>query len=54
LASGGYPWTVVRVENRSQYIATLENIHNQFDMTEFAEFIKSEMKQRHGISPKKK
>ncbi len=47
LASGGYPWTVIRVENRSKYIATLENTHNQFDITEFTEFIKSEMKQRH-------
>ncbi len=52
LASGGYPWTVIRVENRSKYITTLENTHNQFDMTEFTEFIKSEMKQRQNIRTK--
>ena len=43
LASGGYPWTVVRVENRSQYISILENTHINFDMTAFTCFIKSEM-----------
>jgi hypothetical protein len=43
LASGGYPWTVVRVDNRSQYISILENSHNKFDMTDFTQFIHSEM-----------
>lgn len=44
LASGGYPWTVVRVANRHQYISILENTHTQFDLTNFAEFICIEMK----------
>ncbi len=43
LASVGYHWTVVRFANRSQYIDTLENTHNTFDMTEFTNFIKAEM-----------
>lgn len=43
LASGGYPWTVVRVENRDKYISTLENTHRCFDMADFAKFIKFEM-----------
>jgi hypothetical protein len=44
LASGGYPWTVVRVENKTQYISTLEATHSHFDMTAFTNFIKTEMK----------
>ncbi|TAK73068.1 MAG: Fic family protein [Gammaproteobacteria bacterium] len=43
LASGGYPWTVVRVDNRNKYISILENTHTRFDMTDFADFIKDEM-----------
>jgi Fic family protein len=43
LASGGYPWTIVHLNNRSQYITTLENTHLNFDMTAFTCFIKAEM-----------
>jgi len=43
LASGGYPWTVVRVDNRKEYISILENTHMNFDMTAFSTFIKTEM-----------
>lgn len=44
LASGGYPWTVIRVENRTQYISTLENTHIKFDITGFTKFIGEEVK----------
>lgn len=43
LASGGYPWTVVRVDNRKKYISVLENTHIRFDLTDFTNFIKEEM-----------
>lgn len=43
LASGGYPWTVVRVTNRNSYISILEKTHTEFDLTDFTKFIKSEM-----------
>src|SRR3990167_2266531 len=43
LASGGYPWTVIRVKNRNKYISILEQTHNQFDLTAFAQFVKDEM-----------
>lgn len=43
LASGGYPWTVIRVENRNKYINILENTHTKFDLTDFTKFIKEEM-----------
>lgn len=49
LASGGYPWTVVRVDQRNKYISTLENTHMQFDMTNFTKFIKTEMDATHFI-----
>lgn len=46
LASGGYPWTVIRVDNRKQYISRLENTHTEFNMTAFTHFIKTEMKHK--------
>jgi len=42
-ASGGYPWTVVRVDNRNQYISILENTHLEFDLLPFSRFIHDEM-----------
>ncbi len=54
LASGGYPWTVVRVENRNRYISILENTHLQFNMVEFTRFIREEMeKTRNWSVPRK-
>lgn len=38
LASGGYPWTVIRVENRRAYMAALEAASVEGDLTPFAEF----------------
>lgn len=42
-ASGGYFWTVVRVNQRNHYINTLENTHTNFDLTDFTKFIAAEM-----------
>ncbi|MFI5158660.1 MAG: Fic family protein [Sphingobacteriales bacterium] len=39
LASGGYPWTVIPVEQRDTYMHTLEAASVTGDITEFAEFI---------------
>ena len=39
LASGGYPWTVVRVEDRASYLAALEAASVQLDVGPFARFI---------------
>jgi hypothetical protein len=44
LASGGYPWTVVRFERRQQYMAALEKASVEGDITGFTEFIAAEMK----------
>lgn len=39
LASGGYPWTVVPVENRKEYMAALEKASVEGDISDFAKFI---------------
>jgi hypothetical protein len=44
LASGGYPWTVIRIEQRSEYMTALEAASSQGDITPFAEFVATSMK----------
>ena len=39
LASGGYPWTVVRVSDRDAYLAALETASVAHDMEPFARFV---------------
>ncbi len=39
LASGGYPWTVVRVEDRLAYLAALDRASIDTDIAPFAQFI---------------
>jgi fido (protein-threonine AMPylation protein) len=39
LASGGYPWTVIRIEDRATYLATLDRASIDGDIGPFAEFI---------------
>ena len=39
LASGGYPWTVIRVEDRSKYLAALDRASIDMDIGPFAVFI---------------
>jgi len=39
LASGGYPWTVIPVEERDQYMDALEKASVEKDIKPFAEFI---------------
>jgi len=56
LASGGYPWTVIRVEDRDAYLAALEAASVDLDVRPFAALIaqrvkwsgdKSEKRDRH-------
>ena len=42
-ASGGYPWTIIEVENRSQYMSTLKVADEERDIIPFAQFILKEM-----------
>jgi Fic/DOC family len=39
LASGGYPWTVVRVEDRTPYLTALDSASIDMDIGPFADFI---------------
>ena len=39
LASGGYPWMVIRVEDRTAYLAALDRASIDLDIVLFAEFI---------------
>ena len=39
LASGGYPWTVVRVDDRAEYLAALDRASIDADIRPFATFI---------------
>ena len=39
LASGGYPWTVIRVDDRDAYLASLESASINQDITPFARFL---------------
>jgi fido (protein-threonine AMPylation protein) len=41
LASGGYPWMVIRVEDRSVYLAALDRASVDADIGAFAEFLSS-------------
>lgn len=44
-ASGGYPWTVIRMERRSQYMAALEEASTTGRISTLARFISEEMEQ---------
>lgn len=39
LASGGYPWTIIRVEERNAYLQVLESASIEQDIGPFARFI---------------
>lgn len=43
LASGGYPWTIIRVVNRNQYIKALESASAEGDILAFTKFVASEL-----------
>ena len=39
LASGGYPWTVVRVDDRTRYLRALDNASIDLNIEPFAVFL---------------
>ena len=39
LASGGYPWTIIRVEDRTPYLTALDSASIDADISPFAGFI---------------
>jgi hypothetical protein len=44
LASGGYPWTVIRVEDRDAYLTALDRASIDGDIIPFATFIAAHVK----------
>lgn len=44
LASGGYPWTVIRVEDRNAYLAALDCASIDMNIQPFAKFVASSVK----------
>ena len=44
LASGGYPWTIIRVKNRAHYLETLEIAGPGQNIEPFARFIVQELR----------
>jgi len=45
LASGGYPWTIIHLEKRNEYMSTLEKASSESFIKPFAKFISEEMQQ---------
>ena len=43
-ASGGYPWTIIRVKNRDRYFAALESASVGGEIRPLAEFVAEEMR----------
>ena len=39
LAAGGYPWTVIRVEDRKPYLSALDSARIELDIRPFADFL---------------
>lgn len=39
LASGGFPWTVVRVDDRDPYLSALDSANIDLNIEPFAKFI---------------
>ena len=39
LASGGYPWTIVRIEDRAAYLEALDRASVDLDISPFAAFL---------------
>jgi Fic/DOC family len=44
LASGGHPWTIIRVEDRDVYLAALDRASIDMDITPFAQFVAERVK----------
>jgi fido (protein-threonine AMPylation protein) len=44
MASGGYPWTVIELERRSEYMAALDEASSRDNIVPFAQFVASSMR----------
>ncbi len=46
LASGGYPWTIIPVDSRKDYMAALEKASVEQDIVSFAKFIAKQVEKK--------
>ena len=53
MASGGYPWTVIELERRSEYMAALDEASSRENIVPFAEFVASSMRRVADLIKKK-
>lgn len=44
LASGGYPWATIRVEDRDEYLAALDRASIDMDIKPFTQFVAERVK----------
>ncbi|MBI5274387.1 MAG: Fic family protein [Chlamydiales bacterium] len=44
-ASGGYPWTIIRMKNREQYMQALETAGVEANIEPFVQFVRQEMQE---------
>jgi len=51
LAGGGYPWTVIRVEDRTEYLAALEAASVEGNVRPFAKFVAKQVRRTKTSSP---
>lgn len=51
LAGGGYPWTVIRVEDRAEYLAALEAASVASELRPFAKFVAKQVRRTTVRSP---
>jgi len=49
LASGGYSWTVIRVDRRAEYMAALEKASVRGDLADFTQLVADEMRTSAGL-----
>jgi fido (protein-threonine AMPylation protein) len=54
LASGGYPWTVIRVDDRAAYLDALETASVGADVRPFARFVAQQMQRQAELPPARK
>ena len=46
LASGGYPWTVIRVEDQDSYLSALDKASIDLDIAPFTAFVAERLQWR--------
>lgn len=51
LASGGYPWTVIRVEDRNDYLHALDRASIEFDVLPFTRYVASRVRWSSSLTP---